>query len=154
MGNLLNLFYFKPLVPMGARSDTITISGFSSGSMMSMTLHVIYSETFKGAGLLMGESYYTPDYDDDVEVISDENLPLEEMTANSIEKAEEYFGDGLIDDLDNLQGAPVFILSGLVDDVVPPKMQQSQRDFYLNFGADVTYEEEEYTHNIPIDNPN
>ena len=91
MGNLFNIFYYKPLLPMGARSDSITISGFSSGSMMSMNLHVIYSETFKGAGLLMGESYYTPDYDEDKDVISDENLPLDEMTANSIDKAEEYF---------------------------------------------------------------
>ena len=102
MGNLLSLFYSKPLLPMGARNDTVTISGFSSGSMMSMTLHVIYSETFKGAGLLMGESYYTPDYDEDKDVISDENLPLAEMTANSIEKAEEYFAEGMIDDPDNL----------------------------------------------------
>lgn len=46
--------------------------------MMSMNLHVIYSETFKGAGLIMGESYYTPDYDEDVNIILD--MDLDEMT--------------------------------------------------------------------------
>jgi hypothetical protein len=32
-------------------------------------------------------------------------------------------------------------------------MQQSQRDFYLNFGANVVFEEEEYSHTFPIDYP-
>ena len=85
-----------------------------------MNLHVIYSETFKGAGLLMGESYFTPDYDDDVSIIM--NIPTAEMTATSIAMAEEYQGEDKIDNLSNLSGAPVYILSGTVDDVVPPKM--------------------------------
>jgi predicted esterase len=82
MGNWLNFLYSKSLPALDARTDTVTLSGFSSGSMMSMNLHVIYSETFKGAGLMMGESYYTPDYDDDVSII--ENIPLDDMTATSI----------------------------------------------------------------------
>lgn len=34
-----------------------------------------------------------------------------------------------------------------------PKMQQSQRDFYTNYGANIVYEEEPYGHTDPIDAP-
>ena len=34
------------------------MAGFSSGSMMSHQMHIIYSETIKGAGLMNGAPYY------------------------------------------------------------------------------------------------
>ena len=42
---------------MGAESDTITISGISGGSYAASQLHVIYSDTIKGSGLLVGGQY-------------------------------------------------------------------------------------------------
>ena len=42
------------LPPLGIDGDSITISGFSGGSFASTNMHVIYSETFKGVGLLSG----------------------------------------------------------------------------------------------------
>ena len=44
---------------MGANPDTITSSGFSSGSYMSAHLHVIMSDTIKGVGLMNGGSYWS-----------------------------------------------------------------------------------------------
>jgi len=37
--------------------DFVMIGGFSSGSAMSMQMHVAYSETFKAAALLQGNPY-------------------------------------------------------------------------------------------------
>ena len=45
------------LPSMAADSETITISGFSSGARMASAMHVTYSDTFKGAGVLAGSSY-------------------------------------------------------------------------------------------------
>ena len=43
---------------LGANPDTVTISGFSSGSYMSTHLHVIFSDTIKGAGMMAGGPYH------------------------------------------------------------------------------------------------
>ena len=45
------------LPTMAADAETITVSGFSSGAGMAGAMHVIYSDTFKGAGILAGSSY-------------------------------------------------------------------------------------------------
>lgn len=44
--------------PLGANPDTITISGFSSGSFMSTHMHVIFSDIIKGAGCMAGGPYH------------------------------------------------------------------------------------------------
>ena len=46
----------------------------------------------------------------------------------------------MVASLDNLDGAPVYILSGLNDEEVPHKYQEAQRDFYQNFGANIQFE--------------
>jgi poly(3-hydroxybutyrate) depolymerase len=57
---------------MGGNADSVTVSGFSSGAGMASSMHVIYSDTFKGAGILSGGNfagfldYYEP-YDPDAE---------------------------------------------------------------------------------------
>ena len=43
----------------GAEPNSVTISGFSGGSKMAGMMTVIYSETFKGSGLLAGGPYKT-----------------------------------------------------------------------------------------------
>ena len=58
--DILDNFRDLTLLGMGARNDTITCSGYSSGSMMCTNLHVIYSDVIKGAGLFCGSSYWTP----------------------------------------------------------------------------------------------
>ena len=42
---------------MGANPDTTTVYGFSCGSYMATNLNVVYSSTFKGAGLISGGPY-------------------------------------------------------------------------------------------------
>ena len=122
----IDLFGNKSLPPLGARTDTITSSGMSSGSMMSNNLHVIFSRTIKGVGLMMGTSYWTPDV-----MLGGENRLLFDskdvftLTQESIDKAEEYQASREIDSLSNLEGAPVYILSGLNDQSCLPRFQES-----------------------------
>jgi hypothetical protein len=74
--------------PLGGRPDTITVSGQSSGSIMSQNLHVIMSDTVKGAGLMQGVSYWTPDY-----FLNPSRLNAKDastITQESVDKAEEY----------------------------------------------------------------
>lgn len=77
MGNIfVNFFANKSLLPMGGRTDTITLSGLSSGSMQGINLHVIYSDIFKGAGLMIGSSYWTADYWNDAKAFLEEDTAL------------------------------------------------------------------------------
>ena len=101
------------LPSLGARSDTVTVSGMSSGSFMSMNLHVTMSDTIKGAGLMFGGSYWTPGFFNDRVVF--DNKDLATLTQESINKAEEYNSSGEISDPSNLRGDPVYILSGTQD---------------------------------------
>lgn len=45
----------------------------------------------------------------------------EDIVKASLDKASENWGLGLIDDLDNIEGSPVFIMSGNFDHTVPPQ---------------------------------
>lgn len=42
---------------MGGDIDSITVSGISGGSFAATQLHTIYSDTIKGAGLIIGGPY-------------------------------------------------------------------------------------------------
>ena len=47
---------------LGADPNFTTVSGFSCGSFMATNLNVVYSDTFKGAGLISGGPYMTDKY--------------------------------------------------------------------------------------------
>lgn len=54
-------FGFKQAISLpslGASTDLATVSGLSSGGYMAVQLHVIYSNLFKGAGIVAGGPYY------------------------------------------------------------------------------------------------
>ena len=46
------------LPPLNINPDTVTVSGFSSGSFMSAITGITMSDTFKGAGMLNGGVLY------------------------------------------------------------------------------------------------
>ena len=46
------------LPPLAIDPDSIVMAGFSSGSFMSHQMHMVYSETIKGVGLIAGGPYY------------------------------------------------------------------------------------------------
>ena len=42
------------LPSLNADNDSVTMSGFSSGAFATATMHVIYSDRIKGAGIICG----------------------------------------------------------------------------------------------------
>lgn len=52
----------QSLPALGANPDTTTVSGFSCGAYMATNLNVVYSDTFKGAGLVSGGPYMSDKY--------------------------------------------------------------------------------------------
>ena len=117
--SLASMFGNKSLPPLGARDDTVTIAGHSSGAQMSNQMHIIMSDTFKGAGLMQGASFWTIEYF--LGELDPEEAEVDTIVEKSLVKAAEYVESGDIDDTSNIQGAPVFILSGTIDTEAPNK---------------------------------
>lgn len=129
------------LPPMNANPDTITTEGFSGGSYYATLLHVTNSETIKGTGVTCGGPWgfgFSGSGKDDEWV--------ENKVQEIIEQAQEYSDEGLIDDVANLDGAPVTIISALQDDAQQPNLQQAQKTFYEAFGGNVDLHEEDRGH--------
>jgi hypothetical protein len=82
-------------------------------------MHIIMSDVIKGVGLMQGASFWTIDYFLDAELA--EEVDAETVAQNSLEKAAEYLEEGLIADTANIEGAPVYILSGTLDIDAPAK---------------------------------
>ena len=59
---------------------------------------------------------------------------------DSIFSAETYANHSDIDPVDNLKNSAVYIQSGEHDEMVPPVVQELQKDFYQNFRANVTFD--------------
>ena len=98
------------LPSMGAESNSVTVSGISGGSFAASQIHVIFSDMIHGSGLLVGGPY-GDNYQE-----SQSNLAPE-----SIVKAENYYSQGMIDNLANLANDPVYIFSAAEDTVVYPQ---------------------------------
>ena len=44
---------------LGVDSETIIFAGFGSGATMAHQMHIVYSSTIKGVGLVEGAPYYS-----------------------------------------------------------------------------------------------
>jgi hypothetical protein len=101
---------------------------------------VINSATIKGVGLRAGGPYgfgYTG--------VGLDEIPADWIT-DSIALAKQYSADGLIDNVSNLSGAPVFITSCLKDTGSKPVLQELQKTFYEGFSADIKKRDEDIDH--------
>jgi len=82
------------LPALGGRTTSVTISGFSGGSFTATNMHTIFSSSIKGVGLIAGGPYTIYN------------------AADGISKANEMNSQGKINPLTNLNGQPVYIMSG------------------------------------------
>ena len=120
----------KRLPSMNAHADTITFSGFSSGSFMSTNMHVIYSDIIKGVGLTSGGVYGFANYGTQFDPFTgDEDARL----TNVIADTEALADDGRIAAVSNLQSSPVSIIGGDADTSVPPALIAYVEAFYHHF---------------------
>ena len=97
----------------GVNPDTITMSGFSSGSFMTAQMSVILSERIKGAGMIAGGPYMVGE-------IFGVKGSAEEISQYSCANATQNAIDGLIDPTSNLKDKPVFVMSCELDKIINP----------------------------------
>ena len=114
MGNIgLELDVNDKLPGMGANPNNAIVAGFSSGAFMAHNLHMVYSDTFKGAGLVSGGSYHAESYyplaglytGDCNPYVRDPDYLAEKGTQDAIDNS----NSNLIDNVSNLKNQPVFI---------------------------------------------
>ena len=117
------------LPTLGGEPDTITISGWSGGSVTANNLVVAYSDYIKGAGLIEGYTYGAQPFIDSAEESADKNIAL----------ANELAEQGRIDASSNLDDKPIFIFSALDDSINAAQHQQYQKDFFDYYKSNVEF---------------
>ena len=91
-----------------------------------------------GSGFIIGGAY--ADFYEETGNLADEG----------IEKADENYSYGDIDDPDNLANVPIYIFSGGSDDDVFPEKQEAQRDFFEHYNANVEFvQKADVGHDVP-----
>ncbi|CAF1453438.1 unnamed protein product [Adineta steineri] len=99
------------------RTD-VTVSGLSSGGAMTAQLHLVYSSTISGSGVLAGPPYYCAQGSSarGYECLYGPTklIPVEKL----ISQLQLYVSAGTADPTSNLKNDPVYIFSGRYDPVV------------------------------------
>ena len=70
---------------------------------MANVMHVVYSETIRGAGLIEGGPYMQ---DSEMSVLH------ADFVKYAVDTAKSYQSEGKIDKLNNIKNSPVYIISG------------------------------------------
>jgi len=130
--------YGEALGRYGADADTVTISGISSGGMMTVQAHVAYSGTFKGAAVFAAMPYYcvqgekfSPKHPC---VASTSGTDL--RIASLVEITKKWAAAGIIDPVANLNTAKVYIFHGTQDTLVHPGAGIGLNQYYRSLVKD------------------
>ena len=148
-----HVFGSVPGLPnLGVSATETTISGFSSGAFMTAQLHVTFSETFKGAGVLAGGPFFCAQDDGEKWLYSCTTQP-ENIPIKTIEQDAQKFSDAKsIDPISTLKDQPVWLWSGTKDTIVYHGVENATDQFYRDMGADVVYVNDmEAEHGFPTD---
>jgi hypothetical protein len=117
------------LPSFGADPSYTTLSGWSGGAFMANNLHVIYSDTFKGVGMVNGGGYSTGEFLDNAGIFQ-YDLESSEIADKSVEFAQKFSDLGQIDNILNLKDQPVMIYTHGLDDLTHSTLQYGEKDFY------------------------
>ena len=132
------------LPALGADPENVTVSGFSSGSSLAGTLHMIYSDTIKGSGQIAGTPY-------GFGTTSRDSATTEMYLENIAEK----FAAKKIDDPSNLKNHPVYVLGFDRDTYVKPEYGcvAHTLGIFDKYGAKTLHEQKDFVHCVPTDLP-
>jgi len=116
-----------------AQGIAYTISGFGSGGFMASQMHVAFSASIGGVGIVAGGPYYCS--------MGSQARAQTACTTNgylinvntSVAYAQTLAGEGAIDPVSNMASSKVFIFSGIQDNVVSPQVVQQTVQFYNSF---------------------
>ena len=102
--------------PLNLNTDTITVSGLSSGGYMANQFHMAYSDWVKGAGIIAAGPYYCGQNDITTalsQCVNKMETPVKLDKLNA--KAKSWAQSGKIASLDNLKDSKVWLLHGTAD---------------------------------------
>jgi len=133
--SLLLLFF---LYPLPSSSKSFTVSGLSSGAFMSVQIHVAWSGSVSGVGVIAGGPYWCAQANANtaVALMTNPNLINIDQLVNATTYA---YNTGTIDNPNGIRNAQVWLFSGSLDSVVVPGVVGKTRDYYGRYGAPVTY---------------
>lgn len=138
-----------------------SVSGLSSGAFMTVQLHLAYSSTFVGAGIIAGGPFRCAEsFRAAAPVAGDATVlnslficmnPLIPQTAPDplrlADNARKTSADGLIDAVDHLKDDRIYIFTGSKDTVVNSSVVDTTRRFYEALG--VKPENIQYENTVP-----
>lgn len=115
--------------------NKVTVSGLSSGAFMAVQLGVAYSSVFQGVAAVAGGIYGCAE--GQVKIAQDLCMKdPEKIEVNKyVNRATDYFNNGLIDDPKNIRDQKVFILAGSEDKTILPKASKKLEEFYTKLGV-------------------
>lgn len=126
-----------------------SVSGLSSGAFMTVQLHLAYSSTFIGAGVVAGGPFRCVESFRDASAILEDSLTLnalfvcmtplipkagpnpEKLFRLALDAAE----SGLIDDVSHVARSRVYIFTGTEDSVVKSSTVSTTLQFYRKLGV-------------------
>lgn len=118
------------------RTD-VTVSGLSSGGAMTAQLHLVFSSTISGSGIIAGSPYYCAQGNstrvDECLYGPATLIPVEKL----INQLQSYVSNGTADSTLNLKNDPVYIFSGRYDPVVFPSVVKLNENIFSSFGTNI-----------------
>lgn len=115
-----------------------SVSGISSGASFAHQIHVAYSSSVIGAGIISGDVYYCSmgSYARWATACSVNAFLIN--TPSNIQAAMNNAAQGLIDSTENLKNSNVYIFSGKLDNLISQPVVEKMLEFYENFQANAT----------------
>lgn len=129
--------------------ERVSVSGISAGAYMAGQMHVAMSATITGAGLIAGGPYDCAQnsLSNALENCTKEGIVDAGLLQRSMNASAEA---GLIDDLANLRGSPVWLFRSPTDPLVREALLGDTARQYLGLDADVTIVDDvEAAHGVP-----
>lgn len=123
----------------GADPNKVSVSGISSGACMSTQLHVTYSKSFMGAGIIAGTPYYCAQATI-AGATTCMSTPSLEVISALVQETQNTAAFGYADPVSNIQGDKVYIYAGTADTVVNPGNGPNVQQYYNSFGATIQTE--------------
>lgn len=127
----------RPLETYNVDRSKISTSGVSSGAAMATQLHVAYSSTIMGAGLVAGAPYYCAQGSSLTATGACMSNPSQIDVQDLITQTNRYADNAQIDSTANLLNSRVFVFAGTLDSTVDPGVAPKVNEFYSNYGANV-----------------
>lgn len=127
------VFSAAPLPKLNIDPSQVTVSGLSSGGYMAVQLHIAYSNTFKGVGVVAGGPYYCAENSFFKAIGRCMAKPSEIDVGQLVAITKKWSAENEIDSTTHLKNSKVYLFSGSLDSTVKPGVVDALNSYYENF---------------------